>query len=52
MKKKKACLHMEVFENFGAPQPDEVKREQRSPLKKELVELLLKIVEKLSLLKK
>lgn len=52
MKDRNACLHMEVFYNLGVQTPEEAKREQRKHLKIELVELLLEIVEKLSLLRK
>lgn len=52
VKEKRACLHMEVFYNLGVLRPDKAKRKQRKQLKKELVELLLEMVEKMLLLRK
>jgi len=45
MKKRKACLHMEVFDNIGVPRPDE--RNNLDHVKNEVILELIKIIEEL-----
>ena len=45
MKKRKACLHMEVFDNLGVPLPDE--RNNINHVKNEVILELIKIIKEL-----